>query len=332
MKDYLSELENCELCEWKCGVNRLEGELGVCRLGKPQVSSAMLHPAPPQSYTVFLAGCNFKCLNCQNWTIAHYPDSGKSVRGFFDPKDLAEEAHRALNSSQGQRIDADRIFFSGGSPAPSLPYIEKVVEEARKLGETKVNYDTNGFLTQKSLERVFDFTTSITFDIKAYHDDVHRALTGAPVEPVLRNAKYIAENAKDKLWEFRVLLIPEITFEEVRPIAEFLFEIDENLPLNFLAFRPNFVMDEYQGATLEIMNEAVGVAKEIGLKNVSWSGHAELPGRFPEGKASEYEHRGAKIAGEIAKRKGCKTHPRDCESCSLKHECPIKNYQASGMI
>lgn len=327
MVDYLSELENCKLCEWECEVNRLEGELGVCKLGKPEVASSTLHPAPPKSYTIFMNGCNFKCLNCQNWNIAHYPDSGESGRGFLEPADLAKEAYEAINSTQGRVMGADRIFFSGGSPGLSLPYIEKLVEEARELGEVKVNFDTNGFLTQKSLERVIDFATSVTFDVKAYHDDVHRALTGAPVEPVLRNAEHMAEEAKEKLWEFRVLVIPSLNEKEIKPIARFLSEIDKELPLNFLAFRPNFLLENHKGATRKMMEKAVETARETGLKNVSWSGRVGSPGKIPKETANEYENPGAKLAGKLAKEAGCITHPRDCGSCSLRNECSIKNYR-----
>ncbi|MFX0090522.1 MAG: hypothetical protein ACFFBD_02070 [Candidatus Hodarchaeota archaeon] len=35
----------------------------------------------PQSNTVFTAGCNFRCLNCQNWQIAHYPSNRRQVEG-----------------------------------------------------------------------------------------------------------------------------------------------------------------------------------------------------------------------------------------------------------
>lgn len=328
MEDYLLELEDCELCEWKCGVNRLENELGVCRIGRPQVASSMLHPAPPQSYTIFLSGCNFKCLNCQNWNIAHYPDSGEPLRGFIGPKKLAEEAHRAINSPGGKLMGADRIFFSGGSPTPSLPYLEKIAKEARKIGKMKVNYDTNGFLTKKSLDRVIKFADSITFDIKAYHDDVHRSLTGAPVDPVLRNAKFVAENAKEKIWEFRTPIIPKINEGEVKHIGEFLSDIDEELPLNFLAFRPNFVLENHLGATRDTMKRAVETAEKTGLKNVSWSGHTDLPGSIAEDKASEYEREGAKLAGGYAKEAGCVTHTRNCGSCNLQKRCPIKKYKA----
>ena len=62
------------------------------------IASTTLHPAPPKSYTVFMAGCNFKCLNCQNWTISQYPDNGYAQRGSMDPKELAQEAIDTLDS------------------------------------------------------------------------------------------------------------------------------------------------------------------------------------------------------------------------------------------
>ncbi len=249
------------------------------------------------------------------------------MRGYIEPERLGEEAYRAVNSRRGKAIGADRIFFSGGSPTPSLPYVEGVVKEARRNGPIKVNYDTNGFLTLDSLKRVISFTDSITFDIKAFHDDMHRALTGAPVEPVLRNARYLVENAKEKLWEFRVLLMPEISEREIRPLTEYLSEIDPFLPLNFLAFRPNFVLENYKGASRELMEKAVRIARDVGLENVSWSGRVGLRGRLSEKVAEEYEHEGGKIAGALAKEAGCVTHPRNCVACELKHECSVKNYR-----
>lgn len=328
MEDYLEELQNCELCEWRCGVNRLKGEFGVCQLGTPNIASSTLHPAPPQSYTIFLSGCNFKCLNCQNWTIAHNPKTDAQPRGLLEPKKIAKEAVDQINSFRGEVISADRIFFSGGEPTPSLPYVEKIVEEAQKIQDIKVNYDTNGFMTIDSLKRVLDFTTSITFDIKAYSYDIHRALTGAPIGPVLRNAKYIANNALDKLWEFRYLLIPEINEGDVKPLAEFLYDINLDIPLNFLAFRPNFVLEGYEGISEEKMEKAVETAKEIGLRDVNWSGHTGLKGTIPDIKASEYTKSGGGLAGGIAKKHGCITHPRTCGNCKLNQNCPIKSYEA----
>ncbi|MFW6065155.1 MAG: radical SAM protein [Candidatus Natronoplasma sp.] len=325
-EESLSELDNCELCEWRCGVNRLEGESGVCMLGELKVASTTLHPAPPQSYTVFMAGCNFRCLNCQNWEIAHFPEQDNTVRGYVEPEKLAEEAVSKIRSTRGRMIGADRVFFSGGSPTPSLPYVERVVEEAKKLDpEIKVNYDTNGFLTPNSLNRVIEIADSITFDIKAFQDDIHRRLTGAPVRPVLRNAKELAEEAKEKLWEFRYLLIPGINDQDVEPLARFLSQIDEKLPINFLAFRPNFVMEDCRGAEEEEMIEAVKMAKRAGLEDVSWSGRTGVRGKVSSKKGGET---GASKARYIAEKNGCVERPRDCGSCQNMFSCPIKDHRA----
>jgi uncharacterized Fe-S radical SAM superfamily protein PflX len=102
--DFLKDFEKCELCEHRCKVNRLDGETGVCKVTLPVVASATLHPAPPESYTVFMAGCNFKCLHCQNWTISQYPDNKVKQIGIIEPTELAEKCIRHLNSIYGITI------------------------------------------------------------------------------------------------------------------------------------------------------------------------------------------------------------------------------------
>ncbi len=296
-------------------------------LGKPKVASTTLHPAPPQSYTIFMAGCNYRCLNCQNWNIAHFPGQDTRLRGYVSPKKLARETVSKIKSRRGKAIGADRIFFSGGSPTPSLPYIERVVEEAGRIDKNiGVNYDTNGFLTEDSLERVLDFTTSITFDIKAFNEEVHRALTGAPVEPVLRNAEKVIKEGKDRLWEFRYLLIPGINEKDVRPLAEFLRGLDESVPLNFLAFRPNFILEDVRGVQKEELKKAVDTAREVGLTNVSWSGRPGLTGKI-DPKEMYPDKIGAELAQELAEEKGCVRESRDCGSCPATKDCSIKLYR-----
>jgi pyruvate formate lyase activating enzyme len=309
-------------------VNRLAGELGVCRVGLPTVASRNLHPAPPESYTIFMAGCNFKCLNCQNWTISQFPDNQMPVEGTVDPDHLARQSVKQLDSPSGVLMGADRIFFSGGEPSIHLPFIEQVVSEARKIKpECKVNFDTNGFLTTDALHRVLSFTTSITFDLKAYHDDIHRALTGAPVEPVLRNAAIVAREAPEKLWEFRITVIPGINEQDIGPICQFVAGLRPDLPVCFLAFRPNFVLERHPGATLALMSRCMDLAVDAGLDNATCAGVTEVPGQvadMDQEMEDAYPHEGARLGGTYAARQGCDTHPRDCLDCSTRQSCPLK--------
>ena len=69
---------HCECCPRKCGVNRLEGKTGFCRIaGDALISYAGLHfgEEPPisgtrGSGTIFFAGCNLRCVFCQNYQIS----------------------------------------------------------------------------------------------------------------------------------------------------------------------------------------------------------------------------------------------------------------------
>jgi pyruvate formate lyase activating enzyme len=314
------ELECCTLCEHRCGVDRLAGEVGVCRSTRPVVASATLHPASPSSYTVFLAGCNFKCLGCQNWSISCYPDIDAGVRGFVEPAVLAAECVDRLYSVEGKLIGADRIFFSGGAPDIHLPYVEEVVREARLLRpEIKVNFDTNGYLTEESFERVLAFTTSVTFDIKAFEDEVHRAVTGAPVAPVLRNAERIGREGPEQLWEYRILVIPEITHTQVQPLCDFIASIDRFLPVCFLAFRPNYVLEKHPGAEAALMEHCLDTARRAGLVNAHWAGRTGLRGAVSPSAdlalRGAYSSSAARHAAVYAARAGCVTHPRDCRAC-----------------
>jgi pyruvate formate lyase activating enzyme len=230
-------------------------------------------------------------------------------------------------------MSADRIFFSGGEPTIHLPYIERVVFEARRLRpKLKVNFDTNGFMTEESLKRVLNFATSITFDLKAFYDDTMRAVTGVPVAPVLRNAEIVARHAKDQLWEFRIVVMPEINEDDIGPICSFLSSISEDLPVAFLSFRPNFVLDQHRGASKQLMARCLEQARDAGLKRATAAGVADIPGKGGffskelDAVAKLYERPGAALAASYASAKGCSTHPRDCGGCLSANKCPIKKY------
>lgn len=86
-------LKSCQLCPRNCRVNRLSGELGFCGIAaEAVVASAGPHFGEESvlvgrggSGTIFLAGCNLKCVFCQNFGISH-SDAGVKT----SPTELAE--------------------------------------------------------------------------------------------------------------------------------------------------------------------------------------------------------------------------------------------------
>ncbi|MBM3695508.1 MAG: radical SAM protein, partial [Actinobacteria bacterium] len=86
------ELRHCRACPRDCGVDRFAGETGTCRVGRHAlVASAFPHHGEEDclrgrggSGTIFFAGCNLRCVFCQNWDISQR-DSGAAC----PPEDLA---------------------------------------------------------------------------------------------------------------------------------------------------------------------------------------------------------------------------------------------------
>ncbi len=75
----VSRMEACLLCPRRCGVNRLQGELGYCRTGRmAKIASYNAHFGEESplvgrrgSGTIFVSGCNLLCTFCQNYEISH---------------------------------------------------------------------------------------------------------------------------------------------------------------------------------------------------------------------------------------------------------------------
>lgn len=75
-------LSPCRCCPRQCGVDRLNGETGLCLTGnRALIASYNPHfgeeaPLVGQggSGTIFFAGCNLLCCFCQNYDISHSPN------------------------------------------------------------------------------------------------------------------------------------------------------------------------------------------------------------------------------------------------------------------
>ncbi len=79
-------LEKCLICPRRCGVNRLEGQLGYCRTGTNAILCSYFahHGEEPAisgqlgSGTLFFSRCNMKCVYCQNYDFSQL-DEGREV-------------------------------------------------------------------------------------------------------------------------------------------------------------------------------------------------------------------------------------------------------------
>ncbi len=78
MKKAIKSLEECQVCPWQCGINRLADKTKVCRTGRyARVASYFAHFGEEDclrgwrgSGTIFFSWCNLRCVFCQNHDIS----------------------------------------------------------------------------------------------------------------------------------------------------------------------------------------------------------------------------------------------------------------------
>ena len=124
-------------------------------------------------------------------------------------------------------------------------------------------------------------------------------------------------------------MLPKVNEEDIGPLCRFLAGISEDLPVCFLAFRPNYILEEHPGASVELMRRCLELAREAGLRNATWSGITGMPGRpfmIRREVAETYDKEGARVAASYARGRGCATHPRDCRGCPSKSMCRLKAF------
>ena len=187
--DYFeSSLENCLLCPRKCGVNRLKGESGYCRAGaRVRVASMTVHTGeePPisgdrGSGTVFLTGCNMRCVYCQNYPISQM-DHGNEIT----PEDLAS-AMLGLETRGAHNINLV-------TPVQHLAGIVRAVEFARRRGlGIPIVYNTSGYECPETIVMLEGIVDIYLADMRYSNADAAARYSDAQDYP-LHNRRAVAQ-------------------------------------------------------------------------------------------------------------------------------------------
>lgn len=168
-----NQLIKCECCPRNCGINRLEGRIGFCRVSADiQISHAGLHfgEEPPISGTkgsgaIFFAGCNLRCVFCQNYQISqefrHNPTRTLTI------DELASEMLHL------QDLGAHNINFV--SPSHMIFQMADAIKVAKKKGlAIPVVYNTNGYDSVDALRQIKGLVDIYLPDIKYLENNIGR--------------------------------------------------------------------------------------------------------------------------------------------------------------
>mgnify|MGYP001189185098 CR=1 FL=1 len=141
-------LRDCRFCPRRCGANRLEGEVGVCRTGRDaMVASFQSHFGEESplvgrggSGTIFFSSCNLLCTFCQNYEISHLMEGERVNR----------EGLAAMMVAL-QRRGCHNINLV--SPTHVVPQVMEALVPAIEMGLTvPLVYNTGGYDSPETLQ------------------------------------------------------------------------------------------------------------------------------------------------------------------------------------
>jgi pyruvate formate lyase activating enzyme len=248
---------NC-VADWVC-----PGGTGA---GYPRFAHCRGPESGFENLAVFFHACTFNCLFCQNWQYR---------LGTQRPRTTPVAA---LVDDVGERTAC--ICYFGGDPAPQLPFsirASRMAREKKKDAILRLCWETNGSMQERLLDEMVDLAIEsggcIKFDLKAWDENLHIALTGVTNRRTLENFTRAAGSRKSRrippLLVASTLLVPGyIDEQEVGKVAEFIASIDRDIPYSLLAFHPHFRMADLERTPGSLARRCFQAAKDAGLERV----------------------------------------------------------------
>ncbi len=259
-------LESCELCERKCRVNRLKGELGFCKAdSKARVFGAHSHygeePELVPSATLFFAGCTMRCVYCQNAPESIQPEMGTE----WGEERIAEWIEEKY------REGCKNVNFVGGDPTPYIYNILRALQLCD--ANIPVVWNSNAYYSEKTAELLQGIVDVYLLDLRYFNEECAVKLSSAPNYPAVAQRNFLAA-ARDAELLIRLLVMPSHIECDAKPIIKWIFEeLGNDARLNILGqYRPMHLAHKFpgisRGLTIQEYQTAVQYAKSIGLKNL----------------------------------------------------------------
>lgn len=197
------QLSSCVCCPRKCGVDRLAGKVGFCRVpASIQISHAGLHfgeepvlSGTRGSGTIFFTGCNLRCVFCQNYQI--------SQEFKQNPARLLTANQLAAEMLSLQEQGAHNINFV--SPSHMVFEMADAILIAKEKGLTiPIVYNSNGYDALDALKQIRGLVDIYLPDIK-YMDNT----LGKRYSSVQDYAEVIPDVLKEMLDQVGHLVVDE---------------------------------------------------------------------------------------------------------------------------
>jgi pyruvate formate lyase activating enzyme len=210
------------------------------------------------AFSIAAAGCNLRCLNCQNWEISQVkPEDVRSYDLF--PEGVVKEA---------LRCQAQSIAYTYSEPTTFFEYMIETGRLAKAEGVHNL-WISNGYINPKPLAELCRVLDAANVNLKSFSDDIYRKLNGGRLSPVLNTFKTMHE--QDLHFEITNLVVPGYTDDEdmVKQMCGWILEnLGEDHPLHFLRFFPRYKLDRLPSTPAAVLTKYRELAMKEGIRYV----------------------------------------------------------------
>ena len=267
----------CTLCPRYCTIG--EGQKGFCyirenvnnklySIGYGRPTGFAIDPIEKKPLSHFLpgtnvlsfgtAGCNLGCKFCQNWTMSKSKiDDINSLEATPDQVvKLAKEHH------------TPSIAYTYNDPTIFGEYVIDISKVARENNIKNVMV-TAGYIDKDARKDVYKYIDAANVDLKAFTETFYHNLTFSHLNDVLDTLLWL-KNETDVWIEITTLLIPgeNDSKDEIKQLSNWIVQnLDENIPLHFSAFHPDFKMKDKPRTPASTLTMARNIAIEEGINH-----------------------------------------------------------------
>jgi pyruvate formate lyase activating enzyme len=271
----------------------------------PIEKKPLLHFLPnSHAFSIATAGCNFACLNCQNWEISQ--KSPKETQNI----DLMPE--RVIEGCIQNNCQS--IAYTYSEPISFYEYVFETAKLANSQGIKNV-FISNGYINQEPLLALVPYLNAANINLKSFSEAIYLKLNAGKLQPILNTLKTLKDNG---VWlEITNLVIPSWTddFDMIKKMCDWLVSNGfEGYPLHFSRFNPLYKLTQLPQTPVNTLFKAKEIALAAGCHYV-YIGNVPLDGTqdtlCPNCKKTVVTRRGfAILSNQIENSK--------CRSCGTK--------------
>ena len=223
-------------------------------------TEACFHYAPGERIlSMGNIGCMLNCGYCHNWQTSQARFVQDKHVHYYTPEQVVQIA-----LDHNIRV----LSWTYNDPVVWLEFILETAKLAKEAGIINL-YKSAFFITPKAVELLLPYMDIFSISVKSIDPEYYKKITTGWVEPVLEATKQVLNAGKHV--EVSTLMVTGISDNEetAQKIANWvLTELNENVPLHFVRFHPDYKMKDSIRTPIPNLIRAREVALKSGVKHV----------------------------------------------------------------